>query len=72
MAKHWKVEAESVGRHVHVRLRSGPKPQDRALVGDLILDPEEWGQFRRAMRQGLPCEIDDSLVDYLGIEVPQA
>jgi hypothetical protein len=71
MAKHWKVEAESVGRHVHVRLRAGPKPQDRALLGGLVMDAEEWHQFRHAMHQGLPAEIDDSKVDYLGIGVPQ-
>lgn len=59
MAKHWKIEAVRRGPHVEVTVRCGPKPQDRALLGKLVMDAEEWQQFKHAAHQGLPGQLVD-------------
>lgn len=60
----WKIQAEHLGGHVHVRIWAGTPAQAeqgaRPKLGTLTMDPDQWAEFRGVMLSGrLLAEVSE-------------
>ena len=54
LGERWAVYGDLRGGHVHVKVRHGT-PGQRALLGDLCMDLDEWRAFASLLEQAGAC-----------------
>lgn len=56
----WRFEPVENGAHVRVKVRCGETAGHRPLLGELVMDPEQWAEFRAGVLDGVD---DDGAVE---------